>query len=239
MKVLVFDTETTGLPQSYNAELTDFAKWPHIVQLSFLLYDTEAKVVLEYIDSIIRVGPEVIISPESIAIHQITPARSQSEGVPIVEALAVFEKTLIEADLIVGHNISFDKKMLMVELLRHQLPNFFYFAKGSTSVSTSGSSTTSSRREQYAEYCTMKQTTELCALSAVNKTTGKTYCKYPTLSELHEHLFKSKPNGVHNAMIDVLVCLRCYIYHVYKYDIASHPAVQETLRGLYKSYCLN
>lgn len=84
----------------------------------------------------------------------------------------------------------------------------------------------------------MKQTTELCALSAVNKTTGKTYCKYPTLSELHEHLFKSKPNGVHNAMIDVLVCLRCYIYHVYKYDIASHPAVQETLRGLYKSYCL-
>jgi DNA polymerase III epsilon subunit-like protein len=193
------------------------------------LYDTEAKVVLEYIDYIIRVGPEVIISPESIAIHQITPARSQTEGVPIVEALAVFEKTLVEADLIVGHNISFDKKMLMVELLRHQLPNFFYFAKGSTS---------GSRRDQYAEYCTMKQTTELCALSAVNKTTGKTYCKYPTLSELHEHLFKSKPNGVHNAMIDVLVCLRCYIYHVYKYDIASHPAVQETLRGLYKSYCL-
>jgi DNA polymerase-3 subunit epsilon len=232
MKVLVFDTETTGLPQSYNAELTDFAKWPHIVQLSFLLYDTEAKVVLEYIDSIIRVGPEVIISPESIAIHQITPARSQTEGVPIVEALAVFEKTLIEADLIVGHNISFDKKMLMVELLRHQLPNFFYFAKGT-------SSTNSSRREQYAEYCTMKQMTELCALPAVNKNTGKTYCKYPTLTELHEHLFKSKPNGVHNAMIDVLVCLRCYIYHVYKYDIASHPAVQETLRGLYKSYCLN
>ena len=237
MKVLVFDTETTGLPQSYNAELTDFAKWPHIVQLSFLLYDTEAKVVLEYIDYIIRVGPEVIISPESIAIHQITPARSQTEGVPIVEALAVFEKTLIEADLIVGHNISFDKKMLMVELLRHQLPNFFYFAKGSTSGSSSTSGI-SSRRDQYAEYCTMKQTTELCALSAVNKTTGKTYCKYPTLSELHEHLFKSKPNGVHNAMIDVLVCLRCYIYHVYKYDIASHPAVQETLRGLYKSYCL-
>ena len=238
MKVLVFDTETTGLPQSYNAELTDFAKWPHIVQLSFLLYDTEAKVVLEYIDYIIRVGPEVIISPESIAIHQITPARSQTEGVPIVEALAVFEKTLIEADLIVGHNISFDKKMLMVELLRHQLPNFFYFAKGSTSGISSSTSGISSRRDQYAEYCTMKQTTELCALSAVNKTTGKTYCKYPTLSELHAHLFKSKPNGVHNAMIDVLVCLRCYIYHVYKYDIASHPAVQETLRGLYKSYCL-
>jgi DNA polymerase-3 subunit epsilon len=217
MKVLVFDTETTGLPLSYNAALTDSAKWPHIVQLSFLLYDTEEKLVLDYSDYIIQIPPEVVISPESIAIHQITPERCKYEGIPLPQALNAFEKNLADADLIVGHNLLFDKRMLMVELLRHNMKNFLY---------KDGS--------RFPEYCTMKSTTELCALPAYNNKTGY---KYPKLTELHEHLFHSTPKGVHNAMVDVLVCLRCYVFHVHKYDIATDPSVQETLRGLYASYC--
>ena len=42
------------------------------------------------------------------------------------------------------------------------------------------------------------------------KTNGKTYLKYPTLSELHENLFHVKPKNMHNSMIDVLICLKCY-----------------------------
>ena len=34
--------------------------------------------------------------------------------------------------------------------------------------------------------------------------------KYPKLMELHKHLFNTIPDGLHNSMVDVLVCLRCY-----------------------------
>ena len=43
MKVLVFDTETTGLPTERNASIMDLEKWPHILQLSYVVYDTDEK----------------------------------------------------------------------------------------------------------------------------------------------------------------------------------------------------
>ena len=43
MKVLVFDTETTGLPTERNASISDLEVWPHIVQLSYILYDVDEK----------------------------------------------------------------------------------------------------------------------------------------------------------------------------------------------------
>ena len=45
MKVLVFDTETTGLPQrdeyGKSPSLYDTKKWPYIIQFSYILYDTD------------------------------------------------------------------------------------------------------------------------------------------------------------------------------------------------------
>ena len=35
MKILVFDTETNGLPEK-NASIYDLNKWPHIIQLSYI-----------------------------------------------------------------------------------------------------------------------------------------------------------------------------------------------------------
>ncbi len=36
MKIVVFDTETTGLPQFYNAPITQVNNWPRLVQLAFI-----------------------------------------------------------------------------------------------------------------------------------------------------------------------------------------------------------
>ena len=41
MKVLVFDTETTGLIPK-KTSVFDTTKWPYVVQLSYILYDTES-----------------------------------------------------------------------------------------------------------------------------------------------------------------------------------------------------
>ena len=38
MKVLVFDTETTGLPKGKNPSIYKTELWPHIIQLSYIVY---------------------------------------------------------------------------------------------------------------------------------------------------------------------------------------------------------
>ena len=40
MRVLVFDTETTGLPQTKILNPDTLHQWPTIVQFSYIIYDT-------------------------------------------------------------------------------------------------------------------------------------------------------------------------------------------------------
>ena len=42
--------------------------------------------------------------------------------------------------------------------------------------------------------------------------------KWPTLGELYNHLFGKEPEGLHNSMMDVLVCLRSFMKMRYEYD---------------------
>ena len=72
MKVLIFDTETTGLPLERNPSIYDSSMWPYIVQLSYILYDTKAKKSLVAHDWVIKVPDGVEISEGSINLHGIT-----------------------------------------------------------------------------------------------------------------------------------------------------------------------
>ena len=220
MKVLVFDTETTGLPQDNFASFHDSSKWPHIIQLSYIIIDTTTKEILEYVDRIVKLDTDVVISPESVAIHQITREKSESHGIPITEVLTEFVQSVKESDAIVGHNIIFDKRIITAELYRQDMKNCFYNKNGAI-----------------PEYCTMKRTTELCAIPRVNKKTGETYHKFPTLSELHMKLFGNVPKGTHNAIADVMICLRCYVMLEYKYDVSTDNDVKMVFKHLYHSYC--
>ncbi len=223
MKVLVFDTETTGLPIGYNPSLNDLSKWPYIIQLSFIVFDTIKKEVLEYSDHIIKLDIDCQISSESIAIHRITQEHSQKLGVPIQTALKNFTNAVKKVDLIVGHNIIFDKNMLTVEFNRNKMEN---------SLQCNGI--------PIPEFCTMKETIELCKLPFTvkkNKKNNDNY-KWPTLSELHHYLFNSIPSGTHNAIADVMICLRCYVYLQNGYDIAFDNDVSILFRTLYASNCL-
>ena len=218
MKVLVFDTETTGLPTERNASISNLELWPHIVQLSYILYDIEEKKMIHCKDHIIKIDPSIIITEGSIAIHGITPITCQRKGIPIKEALTEFNRHLQMADRIVGHNISFDKKMIMVECFRNQMKQYFTV-----------------NYVRISECCTMKYFTEKCAIEVTNKE-GQKYFKFPTLTELHYHFFKIYPKSTHDAMADVLICLRCYAYGLHKQDIAKEGCSRT--KELYGLYCL-
>jgi DNA polymerase III epsilon subunit-like protein len=219
MKVLVFDTETTGLPIERNPSITETDKWPHILQISFILYDDETCKILDIQDHIIKLDEKIIISEESTAIHGITRYICDKKGISITDAIDMFNNILQKTDLIVGHNISFDKRMIMVECIRHKKPQ--YFTRFGVKKN---------------EYCTMKTTSELCAIEKINTTTNEKYFKYPNLSELHEKLFGNKPKGTHNSLADILICLRCCEKLRNDKDISKKGCSK--FKELYNLYCI-
>jgi DNA polymerase III epsilon subunit-like protein len=193
MKVLIFDTETTGLPTERNVSIMDVEKWPYIIQLSYILYDSEARELIEMKDDLIKIPLDVEITPGSEAIHHISRLMCQATGIDINDAINCFHKALDKADVVVGHNISFDKRLVMVECKR--LKKYQRFTVNGI------------KKE---EFCTMKKGSDVCRIE-VTSSSGEKYYKYPTLSELHFKLFDTLPKGTHNALADILICLRCYI----------------------------
>lgn len=215
MRVLVFDTETTGLPKTKIINPDTLHLWPHIVQFSYLIYDTELNDVIVVEDNIVKMAPGIDIPAESTAIHGITNQMSQIDGVSLSQALRSFFRDLKTADRLVGHNISFDINLVIVELLRmiyDATPN-----SGDDDISTN-----KNNLHQIANfkntYCTLQESIDLCAIKAVTKL-GKEYNKFPKLIELHQKLFQVMPNNLHNSLTDILVTLRCYMMMTGKIDL--------------------
>ena len=218
MKYLFFDTETSGLPTRRNPPVIAMHNWPHILQLSYILYDTETHNIINLCNNIVKIDSTTKISPDSIKIHNITREKTQSDGVDIVELLTKFNENVCMADYIIAHNLSFDKNMIMVECLRHKIPHSF-----------------SQYTKKTAEYCTMKNSVDLCKIIAYDNY-GNDYYKYPKLSELYKYLFNYVPDGLHNSMIDILLCIRCYFMIVDHKDICDKSSAITSLFEKYSLY---
>lgn len=214
MKFIVFDTETTGLPTK-NAKITLPDLWPHIVQFSYVTYDTDMNQVEEK-DYIIQIPDNVVMDEKNISIHGITNEISQTKGVKIVDIMDEFLDNVDESYFVIGHNLEFDLDILKVELLRitrettceevkvkyqEKLNNLYLYPY-----------------DKY--YCTMKNSVNICKIpSVINK--FKDQYKYPRLYELHNHLFGMKPQNLHNSLNDVMVTLRCFYMLYFKQDICD------------------
>ena len=205
MKVLIFDTETTGLPKSKIISQDTLDNWPYIVQFSFIIFDTSSNSIIETKDYIIKIPEEIEISAESSAIHGITHEISQHKGVLITEVIIDFINKLRGVDLLVGHNIGFDINMLNIELLR-----IIYNKNYEKDIISLYKYDLHFLTNFKNIYCTMQESIDLCNIKTINKF-GKEYKKFPKLSELHENLFKTIPKNLHNSLIDILITLRCYM----------------------------
>jgi len=206
MRVLVFDTETTGLPKSKLISPDTLHLWPHIVQLSFVIYDTDLNDIVEAKDFIINVEGKVTIPEESINIHGITNEISRLKGVTIEEVLNVFFYYLRNVDKVVGHNVSFDINMVKIELLRIIYLNKIISSEEQTETKHNLHYLTNFKNIS----CTLKDSIDLCDIKAIDRY-GKQYAKWPKLSELHQKLFDSVPNNLHNSFNDILATLRCFV----------------------------
>ncbi|MBO6759642.1 MAG: 3'-5' exonuclease, partial [Roseivirga sp.] len=180
---LIFDTETTGLPQNYNAPLTDFENWPRLVQIAWQLHDMRGNLL---------VARNLIVKPEgftipynSVQIHGITTERALEEGKDLKEVLAMFEEDMKGAEFGIGHNIEFDYNIVGSEFLRAGLTNPL---------------------EHLEELDTKLVSTNYCAIPGGR---GGQF-KWPTLTELHTKLFGKAFAEAHDAAYDVDATARCF-----------------------------
>lgn len=200
MKVLVFDTETNGLPEDKFESIFNVDKFPYIMQISYILYDDESFNIIKVGDKYVN---NVEIKEESFKINKITKQMIDN-GENIKNVLTDFINIVKESDILVGHNYNFDKKIVMVECVRNKLfYKFNYILK----------------QKQY--YCTMRNSKEICKIPSIYKIGD---FKLPKLIELHESLFKEqiKTDKLHNSLVDCIFTLKCYIMMIKNVNIFNH-----------------
>jgi DNA polymerase III epsilon subunit-like protein len=218
MKILVFDTETSGLPKAKLISEYTLNLWPHILQFSYIIYDTELNDIIEINDNIVKVSEDVFIPEDSIKVHGITNEISNKNGIPIDDIFEVFFYHLFKVDLLVGHNISFDINMVRAELYRMIYQNMSKTDIGSNNKIDLCKFNLNLLVNCKNICCTLQDSIELCKIEAKDKY-GNPYFKYPKLAELHQKLFETVPNNLHNSLNDILVTLRCYMKMKHNIDL--------------------
>jgi DNA polymerase III epsilon subunit-like protein len=226
---------------------------PHILQLSYIVYNIGQHKVEDTYNAYIRVAPEIEISEKITEITGITRETCNERGVHITEVLVNFHEALAACDCAVAHNLDFDKEMIQIELKRNasELANTFPPKMCNEFANMFSSSNTPELA------CTMMMGINICSImvdrpvsekktTALDQTTDSLvplpvplpvpvpvptapkksqYKKFPRLNELYEKLFRETPQNLHNSLIDSLVCLRCFLH------MRFHMEINGRIRG--------
>jgi DNA polymerase III epsilon subunit-like protein len=204
--IIIFDTETTGLPKDYKASAEDVDKWPRIIQLAYNIYD-EQNLLVKKARHLIKPDGWRLMTPDEAYADAIQRGKSPedaekgknfwvnngysdekliNEGVLLKEILQGYVEDRLKSHYVVGHNLSFDSKIVRAEMVRYGLNHIEFTAK---------------------KICTMMQSTKYCQIPALN---GRKGVKFPTLTELHNKLFGCDFDGAHDAGSDVDATAKCF-----------------------------
>ncbi len=178
---LIFDTETTGLPDDYNAPHSDIKNWPRMVQLAWETFDIRGRKIRAKSHVIRPDGFKIPMDAEKV--HGISTAIANRIGAPVADVLDEFMDALGESSILVAHNLSFDTGILGAEFYRIGTKRPF---------------------RNVTHVCTMKEATDYCALP------GPYGSKWPKLEELHHKLFRKRVKETHDAGVDTATCAKCF-----------------------------
>ena len=187
MRVLAYDTETTGLVNT--KALPSDPSQPHLVQFAGILYDTELK--REIATVMVIVKPDGWVIPKGAAdVHGITTEIATECGVPLALALASFSNLVRISNDHVAHNEEFDQRVLQAQFHRLKRPFPAVNAR-----------------------CTKNLATPIVNLPPSDRmrAAGFNKPKPPTLTECVDFFFGEKLEGAHDALVDTRACLRVYL----------------------------
>lgn len=191
--ILLYDTETNGLPQ-WNLPSEDPSQ-PHITQLAAELCDEHNGNTIATLNTLIR--PDGWAIPDDLAeLTGITTERALAEGIPIADALRQFTPLWRRASMRVGHNESFDARMLRIEYFRELDADdpFHDQWKGGQA------------------FCTQGRCTKILNLPPTAKmlAAGRKHAKSPNLGEAYKFFTGKELEGAHDAMVDVAAAKAVY-----------------------------
>jgi len=203
------------------------SSWPSIIQLSYIVYDLETPSKSKIFNKYIDIPDDIVIPESSIAIHHIDREKIMREPAEkkalIADAVAEFMNDIMDPDVVtvVGHNVQFDRKAVISELLR--------LSGANVGAETEKQLQFLMNNKKFT--CSMEVTAPICNIQiAVNykdKKTGEDKVFYkvksPKLIESYQYYFGYSPDGhaLHDALIDVILCLRVFIKYKYNKDICG------------------
>jgi DNA polymerase III epsilon subunit-like protein len=178
MKLLIFDTETTGLPKTREPASKASNNWPHMVSIAWTVIDSDNNYQACAASESYIVKPQWVIPEDSTKIHGITQAKAEAEGIPLS---TIIEKFLaVDHDMMVAHNMNFDYNVLVNAILwdlkLNVLPDF------------------------KPRFCSMENMKNVMKIPYAN---GRGF-KPPKLTELYTYAVKKsfEPGLTHSAQYD-------------------------------------
>lgn len=185
---LAFDTETTGLPLWHCQ--SDDPQQPHVIQIAAILFDGNGQ-EHDVFSSLVKPGRNAVMAPEAFAAHGISLEKANSEGVTPYDALDRFMAMIGKADLVVGHNVSFDIRLMRIMAARW---------------------TGKKWDNTLPAFCTMRKSSPIINLPPTPKmiASGFNKPKSPKLGECVAHFFSEELDGAHDALIDVRASIRVF-----------------------------
>lgn len=193
-RIVFLDTETTGLPKErWLSALQKPNNWPDIVSVAWSVYNNQGQPEHEEYHIIQPESWE--IPEESTKIHGITKDIALARGELLSETLLTLAEHLKAADLVVAHNLEFDRNVLFnaYKWRMDTEPTQFW---------------------PTSEFCSMTAAEpELKIPFSTLKLPYKSSRKYksPKLDELYLATFNSLPQkAAHNSQRDVQVLAEIY-----------------------------
>lgn len=188
--LLFFDVETTGLIDFKSDKMAPHQ--PRVIQLAALLVNDKG----EELDSLnVYIKPDGWIVPEAASrIHGITTEKCLAEGVPMKEALDIFNHLMAKACVRFAYNNSYDEFLMDRESRLYDSKPLTTFVKPFDVM------------ELAKDFCQLPPTEKMIAA-------GYTGFKPPKLIEACEKAFGLDFNfNAHDAMADVRVTKELYFY---------------------------
>lgn len=110
MRVVYFDTETTGLPKTRESATRGPDNWPHLVSIAWIIDDDGEKTETYHV-----IKPKWTIPADSTAIHGITQEHATQHGSDVKTVMQEFIG--LNADVLVAHNMDFDFNVILNAIL--------------------------------------------------------------------------------------------------------------------------
>lgn len=192
MIALVFDTETTGFVKFKEPSVSP--SQPNLVQLGALLVDLSTGREYGSLDVIVYPA-NWKIPQEAALVHGVSQGIAEKVGVNLDTAVNLFVEWVEIADVVVCHNVAFDKVVMeravaMVNLANNEEVIDPFAGK--------------------PMFCTMKAATPIVKKKGRRPLHDEDY-KWPKLIECMEFFFNEGLDGAHNAIVDCRATVRVLI----------------------------